>query len=61
MTMAELEKWMALEIAGRYRQQVHRGLHAIPAQVWDRTIKHIRRGVITNPKRFVIDFLPAVG
>ena len=33
MTMAELEKWMALEIAGRYHQQVHRGLHAIPAQV----------------------------
>jgi hypothetical protein len=40
MTMAELEKWMALEIAGRYHQQVHRGLHAIPTQVWDRTIKH---------------------
>jgi putative transposase len=59
MTMAELEKWMALEIAGRYHQQVHRGLHAIPAQVWDRTIKHRRRGVITNPTRFVIDFLPA--
>ena len=59
MTMAELEKWMALEIAGRYHQQVHRGLHAIPAQVWDRTIKHRRRPVITNPARFVIDFLPA--
>jgi putative transposase len=59
MTMAELETWMALEIAGRYHQQVHRGLHAIPAQVWDRTIKHRRRGVIMNPTRFVIDFLPA--
>jgi putative transposase len=59
MTMAELETWMALEIAGRYHQQVHRGLHAVPAQVWDRTIKHRRRGVITNPTRFVIDFLPA--
>ncbi len=59
MTMAELEKWMALEIAGRYHQQVHRGLHAIPAQVWDRTIKHRRRPVIANPTRFVIDFLPA--
>src|SRR6202453_3022226 len=59
MTMAELEKWMALEIAGHYHQQVHRGLLAIPAKVWDRTIKHRRRGVITNPTRFVIDFLPA--
>jgi len=59
MTMAELEKWMALEIAGRYHQQVHRGLHAIPAQVWDRIIKHKPRPVIANPTRFVIDFLPA--
>jgi putative transposase len=59
MTIAGLEKWMALEIAGRYHQQLHRGLHAVPAQAWDRTIKHRRRAVITNPARFVIDFLPA--
>jgi hypothetical protein len=36
-------------------EKVHRGLHAIPAQVWDRTIKHRRRPVIANPTRFVID------
>jgi putative transposase len=59
MTMAELGQWMALEIAGRYHHQVHRGLHAVPAQVWDRAIKHQRRAVIDDPTRFTIDFLPA--
>lgn len=33
LTLEELERWVALEIAGRYHQHVHRGLHAIPAQV----------------------------
>ena len=59
MTMLELGKWMALEIAGRYHHQAHRGLHAIPAQVWDKAIKHQARAVIDDPARFVIDFLPA--
>lgn len=59
MTMVELGQWMALEIAGRYHHQVHRGIHAIPAQVWDRAIKHQRRSVIDNPTRFTIDFMPA--
>jgi putative transposase len=59
MTMAELERWIALEIAGRYHHQVHRGLHAVPAQVWDRTIRHRQRAGIADSARFVIDFLPA--
>jgi putative transposase len=59
MTMVELGQWIALEIAGRYHHQVHRGLHAVPAQVWDRAIKHQRRALIDNPIRFTIDFLPA--
>jgi putative transposase len=59
MTMTELGQWMALEIAGRYHHQLHRGLHAVPAQVWDRAIKHQRRAVIDNQNRFTIDFLPA--
>jgi putative transposase len=59
MTLAELERWMALEIAGRYHHQVHRGLHAIPAQVWDRAIQNRRRRTIDDPGRFIIDFLPA--
>ena len=39
MSMAELERWIALEIAGRYHQSVHRGIHAVPAKVWSRTMR----------------------
>jgi putative transposase len=59
MTMVELGLWIALEIAGRYHQQIHRGIHAVPALVWDRAIKHRRRSVIDDPTRFTIDFMPA--
>ena len=59
MTLEELERWVALEIAGRYHQHVHRGLHAIPAQAWDRAIGGKPRRQIDNPVQFVIDFLPA--
>jgi putative transposase len=59
MTLAELERWMALEIAGHYHQSVHHGIHAIPVQVWDRAMTNRRRVAIAEPARFVIDFLPA--
>jgi putative transposase len=59
MTMSELERWIALEIAGKYHQYVHRGVHAIPAQLWDRSIRRISPTVVADAERFVIDFLPA--
>ncbi|HZZ15818.1 MAG TPA: hypothetical protein VFE08_07645 [Candidatus Sulfotelmatobacter sp.] len=59
MTMAELERWIALEIAGRYHQHVHRGVHAIPAQLWDQSVRRKAPAVVTDPSRFVLDFLPA--
>jgi putative transposase len=59
MTMAELERWIGLEIAGKYHQNVHRGVHAIPAQLWDRSIRRAPPALVTDPERFVIDFLPA--
>jgi putative transposase len=59
MTMGELERWIALEIAGKYHQYVHRGVHAIPTQLWDRSIRRISPTLVTDPERFVIDFLPA--
>jgi hypothetical protein len=33
MTIAELERWIALELSGTYHQNVHRGAQAIPAQL----------------------------
>ncbi len=59
MTLDELEKWIAVEIAGRYQQYVYRGLHAIPAQAWDRGIRDRPARRIHDVVQFVIDFLPA--
>ena len=59
MTMAELERWMAMEIAGRYHLRVHRGLHAIPAQAWAKAMPRRAQTGIADPARFVMDFLPA--
>lgn len=59
MTMAELERWMALEIDGKYHQRPHRGLHAIPAQAWQRQIKARPSPAVPDAARFLIDFLPA--
>jgi putative transposase len=59
MTMAELERWIALEVAGRYHQHVHRGVHAIPAQLWEQSVRRKPPAVVTEPSRFVLDFLPA--
>jgi hypothetical protein len=59
MTMAELERWLSLEIAGKYHQNVHRGVHAIPAQLWDRSIRVAPPPLVKDPERFVIDCLPA--
>ena len=59
MTMAELERWMALEIGGRYHQRVHRGVHAVPAQLWAQAFRRKPPVAVGDPARFVIDFLPA--
>ena len=58
-TMTELERWMAMEIAGQYHLRVHRGLHAIPAQVWEQAKPRGPALKLMDPTRFVIDFLPA--
>lgn len=59
MTLAELERWIALEIAGRYHFSVHRGLHAIPFGLWQRAVGKQPRATANDPARFVLDFLPA--
>jgi putative transposase len=59
MTMAELERWIGLEIAGKYHQNVQRGVHAIPAQLWDRLVHRAPPTLVKDPERFVVDFLPA--
>jgi putative transposase len=34
MTLRELERWIAWEIAGNYYQRVHRALNRPPIAVW---------------------------
>ena len=34
LTMRELERWLLLEILGKYHQKVHAALHRPPIAVW---------------------------
>src|SRR5450631_51788 len=49
MTMAELERWIALEIAGRYHFNVHRGFHAVPYRLWKRAVGKQPRITVPAP------------
>ena len=57
LTLAELETWLALAIAGKYHQEVHATLRQSPLQ-------HFLTGLTTppppipDPKAFLVDFLP---
>jgi putative transposase len=61
LTLAELESWLALAIAGRYHHEVHDGIEEPPLARW-------RRGVaafgappaVADPSVFLIDFLPVL-
>jgi hypothetical protein len=61
MTLRELEAWLALEIVGVYHARVHRSLGAPPNSVWAAAIAPAPAPARTptDPRRFLIDFLPA--
>ena len=60
MTLDELERWLALEIAGKYHAAVHGGLHVPPSAAWksavDRRSKPFR--LPHDAQQFLYDFLP---
>jgi len=60
LTLAELEIFIALQIAGVYHQSVHSALHRSPIQAWNEEIAQrsqpLRQPV--NPTEFFFDFLP---
>src|SRR5512135_2017577 len=61
LTLAELERWLALAIAGPYHQRVHGTLGEPPAARWaDGVARHGAPPTISNPKAFLIDFLPVI-
>jgi putative transposase len=61
LTLAELERWLALAIAGPYHQTVHGTLGEPPAARWaDGVARHGAPSTVSNPKAFLIDFLPVI-
>ncbi|WP_244426343.1 Mu transposase C-terminal domain-containing protein [Rhizobium sp. PDO1-076] len=60
MTLDELEKWLTLEIVGRYHAEIHRGLLLPPVTMWGDVVK-ARLEPLRLPHdvdRFLQDFLP---
>ena len=59
MTLGELETYFALEIVGAYHARIHRALEAPPVSVWRARIGEVAMRMPEDPRRFLIDFLPA--
>lgn len=60
MTLDELERWLALEIVGRYHAEVHRSLSLPPVTAWGDAVA-ARPEPLRLPQdaeRFLQDFLP---
>jgi putative transposase len=59
LTLKELEAWLALEIAGKYHQTVHRSLLRPPIAVWHDWDDKIPLELPTDRLGFWVSFLPA--
>ena len=62
LTLAELERWLILEIAGTYHHRMHSALQRTPLEAWRLGMK--RRAPPPSPPedplKFFVDFLPGV-
>jgi putative transposase len=61
LTLPELERWMALQIAGVYHLSVHSALETTPLRAWREGVAR-RKQPLRNPisaEEFFQDFLPA--
>ncbi|MBY3211785.1 Mu transposase C-terminal domain-containing protein [Rhizobium laguerreae] len=60
MTFDELERWLTLEIVGRYHADIHRALRIPPRLAWEDAVlaRHERLRLPYDEHRFVLDFLP---
>jgi putative transposase len=61
MTFDELERWLTLEIVGRYHADIHRALKIPPRLAWEDAVlaRHERLRLPYDEHRFVLDFLPS--
>ncbi len=66
MSLVELERWLALEVAGGYHNRPHKGLEGrTPLQVWkdawtDASGAEVIPPIIGDARDFVLGFLPSV-
>jgi putative transposase len=65
MTLDEVERWLGHAIAGVYHCDLHRGIGTTPLAAWKRgtlgdgtTLGRGEPTTVTDPRRFLIDFLP---
>jgi putative transposase len=61
LTMAELERWLAIEICEHYHRRVHRSLHRSPLAAWQDALRQSGSGLGAlpdRPQQFALSFLP---
>lgn len=58
MTMRELERWLLLEILGKYHQRVHAALHRPPIAVWREMMGSVPARLPGDRLHFWVSFLP---
>jgi putative transposase len=58
LTLRQLERWIALEIVGKYHNEVHSSLGRPPLAVWLEHASSIDWRLPADRTRFLLDFLP---
>lgn len=58
LTLRELERWIALEIVGKYHNEVHSTLGRPPLAVWSEYANAISWRLPSDRTKFLLDFLP---
>ncbi len=58
MTMMELERWIALQIGGRYHNEVHKSLNRPPLALWNELEDQARWRMPESSDDFLLCFLP---
>ncbi len=60
LTLQALDRWLAIEIAGKYHQSIHRSLGRPPIAVWQELSCNRPARLPSSEEEFAMDFLPFV-